>query len=240
MIGIIPAIDIMDGKCVRLATGDFSKKAEYKESPMDVAKRFEDAGLKRLHLVDLDGAREGRVMNFRTLEKLAAQTQLIIDFGGGVKSEHDINIAINSGAKYITTGSIAFGDKTLFKQWISSFGSQLFIVAADARKEKISISGWQYDTDIPILEGINEMLQTGIDQILCTDISKDGKLEGPATGLYKKILENSPGFHLIASGGISGLADIDAVEKAGCKEVIIGKALYEGKIKLEELKPWIH
>lgn len=239
MIGIIPAIDIMDGKCVRLASGDFSKKVEYKESPVNVAKRFEDTGLKRLHIVDLDGARSGRVVNFNTLERIAAQTSLVLDFGGGIKSTEDVNIAINSGAKYITTGSIAFKNKAMLQNWIENFDAGLFIVAADVRDGKIAVSGWQQDTGIPVCDGIKDILRTGIVQILCTDISKDGNLQGPATELYKQILEICPGFHLIASGGISCLKDIDEVEKAGCREVIIGKAFYEGKIKLSELKPWI-
>lgn len=239
MITIIPAIDIMDGKCVRLASGDFSKKVEYRENPVEAARRFEDAGLKRLHLVDLDGARHGRVINFNILEEIAVRTKMVIDFGGGIKSAEDIKIALESGANLITTGSIAFKNQTLLKRWIDEFGVSIFIAAADVRDEKIVVAGWQQDTDISIYKGIDDILKTGISQILCTDVSKDGNMQGTATTLYKKITENSPSIHLIASGGVSSLSEIEDVDKAGCKEVIIGKALYEGKIKLADLKPWI-
>ncbi len=232
-------MDIMEGKCVRLASGNFSSKVEYKESPAEVAKRFEEAGLKRIHIVDLDGARQGKVINFRVLEQIAAQTKLVIDFGGGIKSSEDVKIALNSGAAFITTGSIAFKDKPLLKQWIEVFGAQIIIAAADARNEKIAVAGWQQETGIPVFDGIKEIMETGIKQILCTDISRDGNLSGPAWELYKKILGKCPGAHLIASGGISAVGDIEEVENAGCAEVIIGKALYEGIIKLSDLKPWI-
>ncbi len=232
-------MDIMEGKCVRLASGNFSSKVEYKESPAEVAKRFEEAGLKRIHIVDLDGARQGKVINFRVLEQIAAQTKLVIDFGGGIKSSEDVKIALNSGAAFITTGSIAFKDKPLLKQWIEVFGAQIIIAAADARNEKIAVAGWQQETGIPVFDGIKEIMETGIKQILCTDISRDGNLAGPASELYKKILDKCPGAHLIASGGISAVGDIEEVENAGCAEVIIGKALYEGIIKLSDLKPWI-
>lgn len=239
MIQVIPAIDVIDGKCVRLAYGDFTKKVIYDEKPWDVAKRFEDAGIKRLHLVDLDGAKQGRVVNFKVLERISTITNLIIDFGGGIKADNDIKIAFNSGASMISTGSIVVKNKPLFKEWLKHFGVDKIIAAADARNEKVAVSGWQEDSGISIYDCIKELLEDGVKNIICTDISKDGSLAGPATELYKRILDKITDFNLIASGGISCLQDIEDVEKAGCKEVIVGKALYEGRIKLEELKPFI-
>jgi phosphoribosylformimino-5-aminoimidazole carboxamide ribotide isomerase len=239
MIQVIPAIDVIDGKCVRLAYGDFTKKVVYDEKPWEVAKRFEDAGVKRLHLVDLDGAKQGKVVNFRVLERISTMTSLVIDFGGGIKADEDIRIALNSGAAMISTGSIAVKNKPLFKEWLKHFGADKIIAAADARNEKVAVSGWQEDSGISIYDCINELLADGVKHVICTDISKDGSLAGAATELYKNIIEKIKNFNLIASGGISCLKDIEDVEKVGCKEVIVGKALYEGRIKLEELKPFI-
>ena len=239
MIRVIPAIDVMDGKCVRLAFGDFSKKMIYDDNPWEVAKRFEDAGITRLHLVDLDGAKQGKVVNFKVLEKISANTKLVIDFGGGIKSRDDINIAFNSGASMISTGSIAIKNKILFKEWLKEFGADKIIAAADAKNEKVAVSGWQEDSGISIYDCIRGLLAEGVMQVICTDISKDGSLAGPAIELYKNIVKNANDFNLIASGGISCLQDIKEVEQAGCREVIVGKALYEGRIRLSELKPFI-
>lgn len=239
MIRVIPAIDVIDGKCVRLAYGDFSKKVVYDEKPWEVAKRFEDAGVKRLHLVDLDGAKQGKVVNFRVLERIATITNLVIDFGGGMKATDDLKIAFNSGAAIISTGSIAVKNKTLFKEWLKQYGPDKIIVAADARDEKVAVSGWQEDSGISIYDCIKDLVADGVKQVICTDISKDGSLAGPALQLYKNILEKQKGFNLIASGGISNINDVEEVGKAGCPEVIVGKALYEGRIQLEELKPFI-
>lgn len=239
MIHVIPAIDVIDGKCVRLAYGDFSKKVIYDEKPWEVAMRFEDAGIKRLHLVDLDGAKQGNVINFKVLEKISENTNLVIDFGGGIKSHQDIRIAFNSGASMISTGSIAIKNKSLFKEWLKEYGCEKIIAAADVKNEKVAVSGWQEDSGISIYDCIKDLLSEGITQVICTDISKDGSLAGPAIELYKNILKNANNFKLIASGGISCLQDICEVEQAGCKEVIVGKALYEGRIQLNELKPFI-
>jgi phosphoribosylformimino-5-aminoimidazole carboxamide ribotide isomerase len=239
MIRVILAIDIIDGKCVRLAHGDFSKKVIYDENPNEVAKRFEDAGIKRLHLVDLDGAKQGTVINFHVLEKIASQTNLTIDFGGGIKTHDDIRIAFNSGASMISTGSIAIKNKSVFKEWLVTHGAEKIIAAADVKNEKVAISGWLEDSGIFIFDYIKELLNEGVTQVICTDISKDGSLAGPAIELYKNILSRENNFSLIASGGISCLQDIEAVQQVGCREVIIGKALYEGRIQLSDLKPFI-
>lgn len=235
MIRVIPAIDIIDGKCVRLAYGDFSKKVIYDESPVDVALRFEDAGIKRLHMVDLDGAKQGKVVNFKVLEKVAGKTGLIIDFGGGIKTNEDLKIAFESGAAMISTGSVAIKNPELLKQWLKQYGTDRIIVAADVKDEKVVVAGWLEDTKLYIYDCINNLLEDGVKQIMCTDISKDGSLAGPAKELYKSIMGKFPKLHLIASGGISCLKDIDEVEAVGCTEVIIGKALYEGRIALNEL-----
>lgn len=235
MIRVIPAIDIIEGKCVRLAYGDFSKKIIYDENPVDVAQRFQDAGIKRLHMVDLDGAKQGKVVNFKVLEKVASKTNLVIDFGGGIKTTEDVQIAMNSGATIFSTGSVAIKNRERLKEWIKIFGADKIIVAADVKDEKVAVSGWLEDTKLYIYDCINNLHEDGIKQIMCTDISKDGSLTGPAKELYTEILKQFPKMHLIASGGISCLKDIDDVAEIGCKEVIIGKALYEGRIKLNEL-----
>lgn len=239
MIQVIPAIDIISGKCVRLTHGDFSQKKIYDDKPWEVAMRFEDAGIKRLHLVDLDGARQGSIVNIKVLEEISKYTKLIIDFGGGIKTHDDVRIAFNSGASMISTGSIALKNSALFKEWLKEYGAGKIIAAADSKNEKVSVSGWQEESLISIHDYIKELVADGAIQVICTDISKDGSLSGPAIELYKKIIKNTADFTLIASGGISGLQDIIDLEKAGCKQVIIGKAIYEGKIKLNELTPFI-
>ncbi|MBN8860629.1 MAG: 1-(5-phosphoribosyl)-5-[(5-phosphoribosylamino)methylideneamino]imidazole-4-carboxamide isomerase [Sphingobacteriales bacterium] len=232
---IIPAIDIIDGKCVRLTQGDYAQKKIYNEHPLEVAKQFEDAGLRRLHLVDLDGAKAGQVRNWKVLETLAGKTAMIIDFGGGIKKEEDVNIVFNSGAALATVGSIAVKNEEELLRWFHLFGADKFLLGADVKNEKIAIGGWIETTDIWIYDFIEKYIQHGVKQLFCTDVSKDGKLEGPATELYKSITSKFPELHFIASGGVSGMQDLDMLRQAGCKGVIIGKAIYEGKISTKEL-----
>jgi phosphoribosylformimino-5-aminoimidazole carboxamide ribotide isomerase len=233
---IIPAIDIIDGKCVRLEQGDYSKISLYHKEPLEVAKKFEDAGLKRLHLVDLDGAKEGAVKNWKVLERIAGKTSLVIDFGGGIKAEKDVQIVFDSGAALATVGSIAVKNEEELVRWLSKFGADKFLLGADVKKEKIAISGWQETTDVWIYDFIQKYIDHGVQQIFCTDVSKDGKLEGPATELYKNIIEKFPSLHLIASGGVSSLNDLEDLKDCGCKAAIVGKAIYENRITLNELK----
>lgn len=235
---IIPAIDIIDGKCVRLTHGDYSQKTVYNEHPLEVAKEFEDAGIKRLHLVDLDGAKAGAVKNWKVLETIAAKASLIIDFGGGIKTEKDVQIVFDSGAALATVGSIAVKEEETFTKWISKFGAEKFLLGADVKNEKITISGWTEQTEIWVYDFIQKYLEKGITQIFCTDVSKDGALEGPSTELYKNIVQKFPQLHFIASGGVSSIDDVFMLEEVGCKGVIIGKAIYEGRIHLGELKRW--
>lgn len=234
-IEIIPAIDIIEGKCVRLTQGDYNEKKIYNEHPLEVARQFEDAGLKRLHLVDLDGAKMGTVRNWQVLENIAGRTSLEIDFGGGIAQTKDVQIVFDSGAAFATVSSIAVKDEPLFSDWLSLFGAGRFILGADARDEKISISGWLEDTNIDLYDFVERMMAKNIEQIFCTDISLDGALKGPSLGLYKKIMERFPELYFIASGGVRSLDDVWALEAAGCKGVIIGKAIYEGLIRLEDL-----
>jgi len=233
---IIPAIDIIEGKCVRLTQGDYAKKKIYNEDPLEVAKSFEDAGLKYLHLVDLDGAKAKQVLNFKTLEIIATKTTLKIDFGGGIKSHDDLRIVFESGAQQVTVGSSAVTNKKDFLDWLKEYGSEKIILGADAKGEKISISGWQETTELEITQFISDYQKEGIKYTICTDISKDGMLEGPALKLYEKILEKCPDIRLIASGGVSSISDIEQLKKLNLDGVIIGKAIYEGKIKLSELQ----
>jgi phosphoribosylformimino-5-aminoimidazole carboxamide ribotide isomerase len=232
---IIPAIDIIDGKCVRLTQGDYSQKKIYNEHPLEVAKQFEDAGLQRLHLVDLDGAKAGAVKNWKVVEIIAAKTSLVVDFGGGIKTSKDVQIVFESGAALATVGSIAVKDEAEFVKWLHSFGPAKFILGADVKNEKIAVAGWQETTDIWIYDFIEKYIQHGVQQIFCTDVSKDGKLEGSATELYKSIVTKFPALHFIASGGVSSMSDVDELQRAGCKGVIIGKAIYENRIKIEDL-----
>jgi phosphoribosylformimino-5-aminoimidazole carboxamide ribotide isomerase len=233
---IIPAIDIIDGKCVRLTQGDYSQKKVYNEKPLEVAREFEDAGLKRLHLVDLDGARAGAVRNWKVLETIAGKTSLVIDFGGGIKTEKDVQIVLGSGAAFATVGSIAVKDEKEFGRWLQLMGPGKFLLGADVKEEKIAVAGWLETTDIWIYDFIEKYIEKGIEQLFCTDVSKDGKLEGPSVDLYRNITGKFPSLHFIASGGVSGMEDLDALEEAGCKGVIIGKAIYEGRISLAELR----
>jgi phosphoribosylformimino-5-aminoimidazole carboxamide ribotide isomerase len=232
---IIPAIDIIDGKCVRLTHGDFNQKKIYNENPLEVAKQFEDAGVRRLHLVDLDGAKAGIVKNWKVLESIAGKTSLVIDFGGGVKTEKDVRIVLDSGAAFVTVGSIAVKDEPLFSSWLTTIGAEKFLLGADVKNEKIKVSGWLEQTDIWIYDFIENYQAKGITRIFCTDVSKDGAMEGPSLVLYKNIVERFPTLHFIASGGVSNIDDVYALQEAGCSGVIIGKAIYEGKLSLKDL-----
>lgn len=236
---IIPAIDIIDGKCVRLTHGDYSLKKIYNERPLEVAKEFENAGIKRLHLVDLDGAKAGAVKNWKVLETIAGKTSLIIDFGGGIKSENDVQVVFDSGAALATVGSIAVKNEEVFSDWLTAFGAGRFLLGADVRKEKITVSGWTEETEIWIYEFIEKYIGKGMKQIFCTDVSKDGALEGPSIELYKSIIEKFPELHFIASGGVSSIDDVYQLQQIGCKGVIIGKAIYEGRIQLFQLKSFL-
>lgn len=239
MIEIIPAIDIIDGKCVRLVQGDYEKKTVYNEDPLEVAKMFEAHGIRRLHLVDLDGAKAHHIVNYKVLERLATRTTLIIDFGGGLKSGADLEIAFESGAQMITGGSIAVTDRDLFLSWIKKYGPEKIILGADAKNRKISINGWQEEGGADLLPFVSEYRQQGVEKIITTDIAKDGMLEGPAIALYQEMLASIPGIFLIASGGVSHIRDVEALEAAGIPAVIVGKAIYEGRIKLPEFAPFL-
>ena len=239
MIEIIPAIDIIDGKCVRLSQGDYERKKIYNEDPLEVAKAFEDHGLTRLHVVDLDGAKAQHIVNYKTLERIATGTGLTIDFGGGLKSEDDLHIAFESGAAMITGGSIAIKQPEIFLEWLKKYGSERIILGADAKEEKISVSGWQEETKEALIPFIRRFESEGINKVICTDINKDGMLAGPSINLYKKIKENIPNLYLIASGGVSGIHDIEKLHEAQIPAVIFGKAIYEGKITLDALTRFI-
>ncbi|MDP3393638.1 1-(5-phosphoribosyl)-5-[(5-phosphoribosylamino)methylideneamino]imidazole-4-carboxamide isomerase [Sediminibacterium sp.] len=232
---IIPAIDIIDGKCVRLTEGDYTQKTVYNENPLEVAKSFEDAGIKRLHLVDLDGAKAGKVTNWKVLESIAKNTQLVIDFGGGIKKESDLKIVFESGAELATIGSLAVKEPALFETWLKQYGESRFLLGADVKGENIAIGGWLETTNETIIEFIHKYISKGVTQLFCTDISKDGKLEGPSIELYKKIIQQFPELYFIASGGVSSMHDIDELRLIGCSGVIVGKAIYEGRIKISEL-----
>ncbi|HZF62943.1 MAG TPA: 1-(5-phosphoribosyl)-5-[(5-phosphoribosylamino)methylideneamino]imidazole-4-carboxamide isomerase [Chitinophagaceae bacterium] len=233
---IIPAIDIIEGKCVRLTKGDYNTKKIYNESPLEVAKQFEDAGLTRLHLVDLDGAKAGEVKNWKVLEAIAARTQLTIDFGGGVKTEKDVSIILNSGGAMVTIGSLAIKDETTFVSWFEKWGAEKFLLGADVKDERITVGGWLETTDIWIYDFIEKYFEKGVRQIFCTDVAKDGALEGPSIELYKNIVSKFPQLHFIASGGVSTLDDVHQLNDIGCNGVIIGKAIYEGRVPLSQLK----
>lgn len=236
---IIPAIDIIDGKCVRLTQGDFNQKKIYNENPLEVARQFEDAGIKYLHLVDLDGARSGSIVNTKVLEAIAARTQLQIDFGGGIKTEEAIKMAFDCGASQITGGSIAVKNRALFSGWIRQYGNGKIILGADVLNEQIAVSGWAENSGIAVYDFIDDYRQQGIRYVVCTDISKDGLLQGCATGLYQELLNRFPGIKLIASGGVAGLADLDQLKSLPVDGVIIGKAIYENRISLKELRNYV-
>ncbi len=236
---IIPAIDIIEGKCVRLSKGDYATKKVYNENPLEVAKNFEAHGIQYLHLVDLDGAKSSHIVNYKILEEIASKTNLKIDFGGGLKSDEDLKIAFESGAYQITGGSIAVKNPTIFKKWLETYGSNKIILGADANNEKVVISGWQEESNQKLIPFIQGYQQEGIEYVICTDIAKDGMLEGPSFGLYEKILKQVQDIKLIASGGISTFDEIPKLAELGCEGTIIGKAIYENKISLKQLENYI-
>jgi len=253
---IIPAIDIIDGKCVRLSKGDYNTKKVYNEHPLEVAKHFEDHGIQYLHVVDLDGAKAKHIINHKVLEEIASKTSLKIDFGGGLKTDEDLHIAFESGANQVTGGSIAVKDKTTFLGWLKTYGPQKIILGADAKDEKIAISGWQEESDLELIPFVKNFQREGITYVICTDISKDGMLEGPSFSLYKKLLKETRivrteiegsgvldieenGIKLIASGGISAFDELPKLKELGCEGVIIGKAIYENRISLKQLEHFI-
>jgi phosphoribosylformimino-5-aminoimidazole carboxamide ribotide isomerase len=239
MIELIPAIDIIDGKCVRLSQGDYNSKKVYNENPVEVAKELEDHGIRRLHVVDLDGAASHHVVNYRTLEQITAHTSLIVDFGGGVKSDEDLVIAFESGAQMVTGGSIAVKDPELFHHWLRTYGSEKIILGADVKDRKIAVNGWKDESTCELFPFLKGYVEKGIRKVICTDISCDGMLQGPSTGLYKEILELHPDLYLIASGGVSCANDIRMLDAAGVPAVIFGKALYEGRITFKELENFV-
>lgn len=236
---IIPAIDIIDGKCVRLSKGDYDTKIIYNENPLEVAKSFEAHGIEYLHLVDLDGAKSSKIVNYKILEQIATQTSLKIDFGGGLKSDDDLRIAFENGANQITGGSIAVKNRAIFEKWISEYGSDKIILGADAKDEKIAVSGWLEDSNEDLIPFIQNYQTKGIQYVICTDIAKDGMLEGPSFDLYGKILNEAKGIKLIASGGISTFDELPKLAELGCEGTIIGKAIYEGRITLKQLENYI-
>jgi len=236
---IIPAIDIINGECVRLSKGDYNQKTIYNSNVLDVAKNFEANGIEFLHLVDLDGAKQNQIINYKILEQIANETNLIIDFGGGLKSEKDIKIAFESGAKQVTLGSIAVKNPELFLKSLEKYGAEKIILGADARKEKIAVSGWVEESETNIYDFIKEKMESGIQYVISTDIDKDGMLEGPSFELYQKIISQNPEIKLIASGGITSTNDLVQLKSLGCEGAIIGKALYENRITLNDLKPFL-
>lgn len=232
---IIPAIDLIEGKCVRLTQGDYAQKKIYNEDPLEVAKQFEGAGLQRLHLVDLDGAKQGRIINHKVLERIATKTQLWIDFGGGLKSDDDLRIAFEAGAKQVTGGTIAVKNPDTFLGWLEQFGSDKIILGADVKDEKIAVSGWLETSDLDLLDFLQKYINQGITHCICTDISKDGLLQGSSAMLYEKVIGRFDSLKLIASGGVSGIADLENLRDIGCFGAIVGKAIYEQKVTLKEL-----
>ena len=239
MIEIIPAIDIIDGKCVRLTQGDYNQKTVYNEDPVEVAKMFEDAGIKRLHTVDLDGARSSHVVNTRVIERIATHTNLTIDFGGGIKSDEDLRKAFDAGAQMVTIGSVAVKEPELFASWVETYGGDKIILGADVKNGYISISGWLEEGEQKLMDFICHHTKNGIHNVLCTDISRDGMLQGPAIDLYKDIMAHYPTLHLIASGGVSCINDIERLNDAGIPAVVFGKAIYEGRINMKELERFL-
>ena len=235
---IIPAIDIIDGKCVRLSKGDYDTKKIYNENPVEVAKEFEDFGIQYLHLVDLDGAKAKKIINQKVIENIAKKTNLIIDFGGGIRSEEDLQKAFDSGAKKVTLGSVAVVNPELCLAWLEKFGAEKLILGADCLDRKIKTSGWLENSETDVVDFIKEYQKKGFKEVVCTDISKDGMLQGPSTALYQEIIENST-IELIASGGISNIEDVQKMKEIGCAGTIIGKAIYEGRISLEDLRSTI-
>lgn len=239
MIELIPAIDVIDGKCVRLSQGNYDSKKVYNESPMEVAKAFEAHGMRRLHVVDLDGAASQHVVNYRTLEQIATHTSLTIDFGGGIKTAKDIDIAFNSGAQMVTLGSVAVKNPELFDAWLNTYGNEKIILGSDVKENRIAINGWKEESPLELMPFLDQYIKKGITKVLCTDISRDGMLRGAALPLYKEIMGTYPELYLIASGGISCLDDILQLDDAGIPAVVFGKVIYEGRISLNDLTRYI-
>ncbi|MBO5580484.1 MAG: 1-(5-phosphoribosyl)-5-[(5-phosphoribosylamino)methylideneamino]imidazole-4-carboxamide isomerase [Prevotella sp.] len=238
MIELIPAIDIINGQCVRLTKGDYDQKTVYRDSPAEVACEFEKIGFQRLHVVDLDGAKSKHIVNSAVLHHITTETNLKVDFGGGIKTDTDIETAFANGAQMVTVGSIAVTNPDLFISWMEKYGAERMILGADVRNGKISINGWKEDSQEDLLPFLRKYIEAGVRTVLCTEISKDGTLQGPAIELYTQVMEAYPELHLIASGGVSSFADIQALDKAGIPAVVFGKAIYEGKINLKELWDW--
>lgn len=236
MIEFIPAIDIIGGKCVRLTKGEYDTSKVYADNPLEMAKRFADAGCRRLHLVDLDGAKSQHIVNYKVLENIASYTDLVIDFGGGIKSDSDADIAFNSGASMITGGSIAVKNPDIFQNWLNRFGSSKLILGADARNGKIAVQGWQDSSEQEIVPFVKSYLGKGIKQVISTDISQDGTLAGPSVELYKRLMSEADGIYLIASGGVGNMTHVAELEEAGVPAVIVGKAIYEGHITFAEIE----
>ena len=236
MIELIPAIDIIGGQCVRLTKGDYDQKTVYRDSPAEVAREFENIGFKRLHVVDLDGAKSKHIVNEQVLQTITAETHLIVDFGGGIKTDEDIEKAFTAGASMVTIGSIAVTNPDLFMGWLEKYGSDRIILGADVRHGKISINGWKEDSSEDLLPFLRKYVDAGVKNVLCTEISKDGTLAGPAIELYRQVMAAYPELHLIASGGVSSIEDIQALDTAGIPAVVFGKAIYEGRIDLNELR----
>ncbi len=239
MIDIIPAIDVIDGQCVRLTKGDYDSKTVYRSNPAEVAAEYEAAGLKRLHVVDLDGAKSKHIVNQKVLSAITDATGITVDFGGGIKTDADIETAFACGASMVTIGSIAITQPELLFGWVKKYGPDKIILGADVRNGKISINGWKEDSDVELKDFLKKYIDAGVRKVLCTEISKDGTLTGPAVGLYGQLMQAFPGMYLIASGGVSSMDDIKALDAAGIPAVVVGKAIYEGRISLQELKEYI-
>lgn len=235
---IIPAIDIIDGKCVRLREGDYTQKTIYDASPLEMARIYEEHGIRRVHLVDLDGAKAGKVINWSVAEQIAANTKLSLDFGGGVKTREEVTRILNMGISYVTVGSMALKQPDVFKEWLTEFGCEHFMLGADVRDRKIMVGGWLESSDIDIIPFLKQYVDKGVINVFCTDISKDGRLEGPAVQLYAELKKIFPQIFLIASGGVAVVKDLDQLSAAGCDGVIIGKAIYENRISLKELEAY--
>lgn len=238
MIELIPAIDIIQGQCVRLTKGDYNQTKVYSTNPVDVAREFERLGFKRLHVVDLDGAKSRHIVNEEVLRSITTNTNLVVDFGGGIKTQEDIEKAFDAGASMVTVGSIAVTEPELFYEWLDKYGAHRMILGADVRNGKISINGWKEDSAEDLLTFLRRYVNAGVCNVLCTEISKDGTLQGPAIELYQQVMKEYPKLHLIASGGVSSIEDIKALNAAGIPAVVFGKAIYEGKIDLKELWDW--
>lgn len=233
---IIPAIDIIDGKCVRLTQGDYQQKKVYNENPLEMAKQFEDAGIRRLHLVDLDGARAKHIVNYKVLEQIASKTKLWIDFGGGLKASEDVRIAFESGAQQITGGTVAVKNPDVFTGWLATYGSEKIILGSDVKDRKIAVSGWQEESEVVLIPFLENYIEKGIQYTICTDVAKDGMLQGSSVALYEEIRAAFPDLHLIASGGVHSMADLHRLREIGCFGAIVGKAIYEGKISLKDME----